>query len=96
MSKQRKGRLTPRGWLRLLFGQPPPGVYPRRPRYQAGSQMEIEHFKTIRTYDENKLCLELYGGVFTVYGDGMQILSLTAHRITLRGRFVRTDFSDDV
>lgn len=58
--------------------------------------LEIEHFKTIRTYDENKLCLELYGGVFTVYGDGMQILSLTAHRITLRGRFVRTDFSDDV
>ena len=96
MSKQRKGRLTPRGWLRLLFGQPPAGMYRRPAVYMTGSQMEIAHFKTIRTYDENKLCLELYGGVFTVYGDGMQILSLTAHRITLRGRFVRTDFSDDV
>lgn len=96
MSKQRKGRLTPRGWLRLLFGQPPAGMYRRPAVYMTGSQMEIEHFKTIRTYDENKLCLELYGGVFTVYGDGMQILSLTAHRITLRGRFVRTDFSNDV
>ncbi len=96
MSKQRKGRLTPRGWLRLLFGQPPAGMYRRPAVYMTGFQMEIEHFKTIRTYDENKLCLELYGGVFTVYGDGMQILSLTAHRITLRGRFVRTDFSDDV
>ena len=32
--------------------------------------MEIEHFKQIRTYDENKLCLDLYGGTFTVYGDG--------------------------
>ena len=30
VSKQRKGRLTPRGWLRLLFGQPPAGMY-RRP-----------------------------------------------------------------
>ena len=64
MSKQRKGRLTPRGWLRLLFGQPPAGMYRRPAVYMTGSQMEI--------------------------------LSLTAHRITLRGRFVRTDFSDDV
>src|SRR5699024_7155162 len=47
VSKQRKGRLTPRGWLRLLFGQPPAGMYRRPAVYMTGSQMEIEHFKTI-------------------------------------------------
>lgn len=94
MSKQRKRRLTPCGWLKLLFSQPPAGMYRRPAVYMTGSQMEIEHFKQIRTYDENKLCLDLYGGTFTVYGDGMKILSLSAHRITLQGRFVRTDFSD--
>ena len=95
MSKQRKRRLTPRGWLKLLFGQPPAGMYRRPAVYISGAQMEIEHFKQVRAYDENKLCLELYGGALTVHGDGLRILSLSAHRITLQGRFVRTDFSDN-
>lgn len=94
VSKQRKRRLTLRSWLGLLFRQPPAGMYRRPAVYITGAQMEIEHFKQIRTYDETRLCLDLYGGTFTVYGDEMQILSLTAHRITLQGRFVRTDFSD--
>ncbi len=96
MSKQRKKRLTPQSWLKLLFRQPPAGMYRRPSVYISGTQMEIEHFKRIRTYDESKLCLELYDGRFTVYGDQMKILSLAAHRITLKGRFLRTDFSDDV
>ena len=29
------------------------------------------------------------------YGDGLKIVTLTASRLTLRGRFVRTDFADD-
>lgn len=96
MSKQRKRRLTPQSWLKLLFGQPPAGMYRRPSVYMTGTQMEIEHFRRIRTYDESKLCLELYGGTFTVYGDQMRILSLAAHRITLQGRFVRTDFTDGI
>ena len=94
MSKQHKRKLTPQSWFKLLFRQPPAGMYRRPSVYMTGTQMEIEHFRRIRTYDQNKLCLELYGGTFTVYGDQMQILSLTAHRITLQGRFVRTDFTD--
>lgn len=94
VSKQRNRRLTPQSWLRLLFSQPPAGMYRQPAVYMTGAMMEIEHFRRILTYDGSKLSLELYGGTFTVYGDGMQILSLAAHRITLRGRFVRTDFSD--
>lgn len=96
VSKQHKRRLTPQSWFKLLFRQPPAGMYRRPSVYMTGTQMEIEHFRRIRTYDQNKLCLELYGGTFTVYGDQMQILSLAAHRITLQGRFVRTDFTDGV
>ena len=39
-----------------------------------------------------RLCLEFAGGLFTVYGDGLRIEALTAHRITLAGAFLRTDF----
>ena len=56
--------------------------------------MEIEHFQKILFYDENKLCLQLARGQFTVYGDGLRICTLTATRLTVQGRFLRTDFSD--
>ena len=58
--------------------------------------MEIENFKRISLYDENKLCLELYHGFFTVYGEEMKILTLAAHRITLCGQFLRTEFSEEI
>ena len=44
---------------------------------------------------EGRLCLEFAGGLFTVYGDGLRIETLAAHRITLRGRFLRTEFSSN-
>ena len=94
MSKPRKKRLTPRAWLGLLFRQPPAGMYHQPSVYMTGSLMEIEHFRRILAYDGSRLSLELYGGALTVYGDEMQILTLAAHRITLQGRFVRTDFTD--
>ena len=56
-------------------------------------RMEIEQFQRILLYDEEKLCLEFRRGRFTVYGDGMRIETLAAHRITLRGIFLRTEFS---
>ena len=34
-------------------------------------------------------------GRLTIYGDGLKIVTLTASRLTLRGRFVRTDFADN-
>lgn len=95
MSKHRKKRTTPGGWLKLLFRQPPAGLYLQPSIYISGAQMEIEHFRRVRAYDETKLCLEMGRGLFIVYGDGMQILTLAAHRITLRGRFLRTDFSEE-
>ena len=95
MSKHRKKRTTPGGWLKLLFRQPPAGLYGQPSIYISGSRMEIEHFRRICAYDESRLCLELGRGRFTVYGDGMKILTLAAHRITLRGKFLRTDFSEE-
>ena len=73
-----------------------PGAFYGQPSvYLSGGVMEIEHFRRVRTYEEGRLCLEFAGGLFTVYGDGLRIETLAAHRITLRGRFLRTDFSSN-
>ena len=93
MKKQKIGRLTLRGWLSRMLRQPPRSFYGQPAVYRSGDRMEIEHFRRIRTYEEGKLCLEFARGIFTVYGDGMKIETLAAHRITLRGVFLRTDFS---
>ena len=88
MKQQKTGRLSLRGWFGRMLRQPPqPSVY------LSGGVMEIEHFRRVRTYEEGRLCLEFASGLFTVYGDGLRIETLAAHRITLRGRFLRTDFS---
>ena len=46
-------------------------------------------------YSPDRLCLQMPHGRLTIYGDGLKIVTLTASRLTLRGRFVRTDFADD-
>lgn len=95
MARALSRRRTFRSWLAGLFRQPPSGFYARPAVYMSGSRMEIEHFQKILFYDENRLCLQLARGRFTVYGDGLRILVLTATRLTIQGRFLRTDFSDD-
>ena len=95
MKQQRTGRLSLREWLRRMFRQPVRGFYGQPSVYLSGDRMEIEHFRRICTYDEEKLCLEFRQGRFTVYGDTLRIETLSAHRITLRGRFLRTDFSSN-
>ena len=84
------GRLAAR-----LFRQPPPGFYSRPAVYLSGDRMEIEHFCTVLFFDENRLCLRLAKGRFTVYGSGLRICTLTAARLTVQGQFLRTDFSDE-
>ena len=95
MSRTHSRRRSFRSWLADLFRQPPAGFYRRPAIYLSGDRMEIEHFRRICTYDEEKLCLEFRQGRFTVYGDTLRIETLSAHRITLRGRFLRTDFSSN-
>lgn len=93
--KRKKKRITPGQWLHMLFRQPPVHLYRQPSIYLCGEEMEIEYFRRIVVYDENKLCVELYRGLFTVYGDQLKIRTLEAHRLTLQGRFLRTDFSDE-
>ena len=57
--------------------------------------MEVEHFCRILAYSPDRLCLQMPHGRLTIYGGGLKIVTLTASRLTLRGRFVRTDFADD-
>ena len=66
-----------------------------QPPYLSGDRMEIEHFCTVLFFDENRLCLRLAKGRFTVYGSGLRICTLTAARLTVQGQFLRTDFSDE-
>ena len=95
MSGTHGRRQTFRSWLAGLFRQPPPGFYARPAVYLSGSRMEIEHFRQIVFYDEDRLCLQLAHGRFTVYGEGLRILALTSTRLTVQGRFLRTDLSDE-
>ena len=63
--------------------------------YQSGDRMEIEHYEAILAYDETRLRLQLPRGQLTIYGERLQIETLTARRITLRGCFVRTDYTTE-
>lgn len=78
-----------------MFRQPPRGFYGQPSVYLCGTVMEIEHFRRIRSYEEGKLCVEFARGTLTVYGDGLTIRTLGAHRVTLHGKFLRTDFSEE-
>ena len=95
MPNKHSGHPHPHRWLAALFRQPPRGFYRTPAVYLSGDRMEIEHFRAVLAYDENRLRLRMPRGTFTVYGDGLKIVTLTASRLTLRGRFVRTDFADD-
>ena len=94
MSDRGSHRFTLRGWLGMLFRQPPHGLYHTPAIYRSGNQMEIEHFEKILAYDENKLCLQFSRGQLTIYGDELHIRALTRPRIPLYGRFIRTDYVD--
>ena len=95
VKKQRSGRLSLHEWLWRMFRQPPRGFYGQPSVYRSGDRMEIEHFCTVLFFDENRLCLRLAKGRFTVYGSGLRICTLTAARLTVQGQFLRTDFSDE-
>ena len=95
MARAHHDRRTPGDWLRGLFRQPPPGFYSRPAVYLSGDRMEIEHYETILAYDETRLRLQLPRGQLTIYGERLQIETLTARRITLRGCFVRTDYTTE-
>ena len=95
MARAHHDRRTPGDWLRGLFRQPPPGFYSRPAVYLSGDRMEIEHYEAILTYDETRLRLQLPRGQLTIYGEQLQIETLTARRITLRGCFVRTDYTTE-
>lgn len=95
MARAHHDRRTPGDWLRGLFRQPPPGFYSRPAVYLSGDRMEIEHFEAILAYDETRLRLQLPRGQLTIYGERLQIETLTARRITLRGCFVRTDYTTE-
>ena len=95
MARAHHDRRTPGDWLRGLFRQPPPGFYSRPAVYLSSDRMEIEHFEAILAYDETRLRLQLPRGQLTIYGERLQIETLTARRITLRGCFVRTDYTTE-
>ena len=80
MARAHHDRRTPGDWLRGLFRQPPPGFYSRPAVYLSGDRMEIEHFCTVLFFDENRLCLRLAKGRFTVYGSGLRIIEVYKHQ----------------
>jgi len=55
--------------------------------------MEIEHFRKILDFDEDRVRLVLGKGSVTITGDGLTIASLEKGRILLRGQFCKVEFS---
>ena len=88
----RTRRSSPVCWLQRLFRQPPRNFYGQTSVYLSGRTLEIEQVRRVRSYEEGKLCLELAHGTLTVYGNALSIVTLSAHRITLRGEILRTEF----
>ena len=84
MARAHHDRRTPGDWLRGLFRQPPPGFYSRPAVYLSGDRMEIEHFCTVLFFDENRLCLRLAKGRFTVYG--LSLIHISQLRSTAPAR----------
>ena len=95
MAGKRRQRISLSGWLKRLFRQPPAHFYGRTSVYWSGGALEIEHFRRIRSYEDGSLCLELGKGVLTIYGSPLQIETLSAQRITLRGQITRTEYSHE-
>ena len=93
MARRRRRYGSVSGWVRQLFRQPPADLYGRTAVYLCRNTLEVEHFQRIRAYDDGSLCLELDKGLLTIYGAKLQILTLSAQRITLRGEISRTEFS---
>jgi len=85
----------PHRWLAALFCQPPTGFYRTPPGYLRGGQKGVAQFPGHLTYRPDFPCLQMPHGRFTVHGDELKIITLTATRLTLRGRFLRTDFADE-
>ena len=88
MARKRRQHISPTGWFQRLFRQPPANFYGRTSVYLSGSILEIEHFRRIRSYDDGK-------GLLTIYGSQLKITALSTQRITLRGEILRTEFSRD-
>ena len=95
MPNKHSRRLSLRSWLAALFRQPPAGFYRTPSIYQSGNRLEVEHFRAILLYDEDRLRLQMPRGQLTICGDGLRILTLTADRLTLSGKILRVDFSDE-
>ena len=95
MARKRRQHISPAGWIRRLFRQPPANFYGRTSVYLSGNILEIEHFRRIRSYEDGELCLELGKGLLTIYGRQLQITTLSTQRITLRGEILRTEFFRD-
>lgn len=95
MPNKHSRRLSLRSWLAALFRQPPAGFYRTPSIYQSGNRLEVEHFRAILLYDEDQLRLQMPRGQLTICGNGLRILTLTADRLTLSGKILRVDFSDE-
>ena len=95
MSPAHRALFSLRRWLALCSGSRRRGCTAAPACTQSGDRMEIEHFEAILAYDETRLRLQLPRGQLTIYGERLQIETLTARRITLRGCFVRTDYTTE-
>ncbi len=79
--------------MKALFAQPPAGLYGGTTLYQCGNEMELENFKMLLDYQENKLRVRMKNGVLTIFGDRLEIAALEPRRLRIRGLVLKTEFS---
>lgn len=89
MAKRKKASAP----LPKLFGQPPFGLYERTSLYQSEHELEIENYKAILLYEEDRLEVDLGESLLKIYGTDLQVISLEKNRIRLNGILLKLEYS---
>lgn len=94
MSKQKHRRQTAlHPSVGSLFAQPPKDLYGKTSVYLCGRELEVENFRELLDYREDRIRIRLVHGILTIEGDRLVIAALEKHRIRLHGTVLRTEFS---
>ena len=93
MSKRNGRRQTaPQKRGKSLFAQPPENLYGRTSIYLCGRELEVENFRELLDYQQDRVRLRLSCGILTVLGDCLELAALEKHRIRLCGTVLKTEF----
>lgn len=76
-----------------LFGQPAPGFYRMPDLVVRGGRVVTDGCRRVLDFTPQKLCLDMGSAIITLYGDALQIESLSNRRLIASGQIQRIEFA---